>query len=342
MKRRFTSLALFALFFSGCAPEPASEHIVGRTMGTTYEATVTRRPDGVQRSDLVAAIDAVLADIDRHLSTYDPASEISQFNSTLSTDWISVSPGLLDAVLQSQRVSRASDGAFDITVGPIVKAWGFGSGGADAADTPTREQIETLLAATGQDRLESRADPPALRKAAAELQIDVDGIAPGIAVDRIAERFEALGIGDYLIELGGEVRARGVNPAGRAWRVAVEAPIAGERRPHALLELDGFAVSTSGDYRDFRAKAGRRVSHTMDPRTGAPVTHRLTSVTVVHASTAMADAFSTALMVLGPDAGIDVARRLGLAALFIERPQGEGPFIELQTPGFARFRRPLP
>ena len=174
------------------------------------------------------------------------------------------------------------------------------------------------------------------------MQIDVDGIAPGIAVDSIAERFEALGIGDYLIELGGEVRARGVNPAGRTWRVAVEAPIAGERRPQALLELDGFAVSTSGDYRDFRDEAGRRVSHTMDPRTGAPVTHRLTSVTVVHASTAMADAYSTALMVLGPEEGLALARRLGLAALFIVRPAGEGPFTEVQTPEFAAFRRPLP
>ncbi len=311
-------------------------------MGTTYDVTVTNSPDGIRRSDLESTIDAALAGINRQLSAYDPSSEISRFNLNPSTDWIPVSAELLDAVMQSAQVSLATDGAFDITVGPIVKAWGFGSAADVAAEPPGNEQIEQLRAAVGHDKLEARIDPPALRKIVPALQIDVDGIAPGIAVDRIAERFEAMGIRDYLVELGGEVRARGLSPSGRGWRVAVEAPVAGERRPFALLELDGFAVSTSGDYRDYREAAGRRVSHTIDPRTAAPVTHRLTSVTVVHASAAMADAYSTALMVLGPDEGMAAARRLGLAALFIERPQGEGPFIESQTPGFARFRRPLP
>jgi len=342
MKRHLTTLILSALCFGGCTSEPPSERIVGETMGTTYDVTVTRTPDGIRRSDLESTIDSVLADVNRHLSTYDPSSEISRFNANRGIDWIPVSATLLDAVMQSARVSLATDGAFDITVGPIVKAWGFGSAANDAADPPGSEQIERLRLAAGHAKLLARVDPPALRKAVSALQIDVDGIAPGIAVDRIAERFEALGIRDYLVELGGEVRARGVSPAGRTWRVAVEVPAAGERRPYALLELDGFAVSTSGDYRDFRETGGRRVSHTIDPRTAAPVTHRLTSVTVVHTSTAMADAFSTALMVLGPDAGMDLAGRLGLAALFIERPPGEGPLIESQTPGFATFRRPLP
>jgi thiamine biosynthesis lipoprotein len=339
---RSATLFLAALCCAACTPQPSSERIVGETMGTTYDVTVTRSPDGIRRSDLESTVDAVLAAINRHLSTYDPSSEISRFNANPGTDWIPVSAVLLDAVMQSARVSLATDGAFDITVGPIVQAWGFGSAAEVAADPPSNELIERLRAAAGHGKLEARVGAPALRKAVPALQIDVDGIAPGIAVDRIAERFEALGIRDYLVELGGEVRARGLSPAGRAWRVAVEAPVAGERRPHALLELDGFSVSTSGDYRDFREMAGHRVSHTIDPRTAAPVTHRLTSVTVVHASTAMADAYSTALMVLGPDEGMAAARRLGLAALFIERPQGEGPFIESQTAGFARFRRPLP
>jgi len=342
MKRYLATLVFAALCCGGCVPQPSSDHIAGGTMGTTYDVTVTNSPDGIRRSDLESTIDAALADINRHLSTYDPSSEISRFNLNPSTDWIPVSAVLLDAVMQSAQVSLATDSAFDITVGPIVKAWGFGSAADVAAEPPGNEQIERLRAAVGHDKLEVRIDPPALRKIVPAVQIDVDGIAPGIAVDRIAERFEALGIRDYLVELGGEVRARGLSPSGRGWRVAVEAPVAGERRPHALLELDGFAVSTSGDYRDYRETAGRRVSHTIDPRTAAPVTHRLTSVTVVHASAAMADAYSTALMVLGPDEGMAAARRLGLAALFIERPQGEGPFIESQTPGFARFRRPLP
>jgi thiamine biosynthesis lipoprotein len=342
MTRHLATLIVAVLCCAACAPQPSSERIVGETMGTTFDVTVTRTPEGIRRSDLESTIDAVLTDVNRHLSTYDPVSEISRFNASPASDWIPVSATLLDAVMQSAQVGLATDGAFDITVGPIVKAWGFGSAADDTADPPGSAQLERLGTATGHDKLEARIDPPALRKTMSALQIDVDGIAPGMAVDRIAERFEALGIRDYLVELGGEVRARGRSPAGRAWRVAVETPAAGERRPFALLELDGFAVSTSGDYRDFRDAEGRRISHTIDPRTAAPVTHRLTSVTVVHTSTAMADAFSTALMVLGPEEGMAAARRLGLAALFIERPPGEGSLIESQTPGFATFRRPLP
>jgi thiamine biosynthesis lipoprotein len=310
-------------------------------MGTTYDVTVTRRPDGVQRSDLQSTIDAALADANRHLSTYDPSSEISRFNANPATAWVPVSAVLLDAVMQSEQVSRACGGAFDITVGPIVKAWGFGAATDDAANWPDADQIERLKAEVGYEKLESRLDPPALRKTVAGLQIDVDGIAPGITVDRIADRFEALGVRDYLVELGGEVRARGSSPAGRPWRVAVEAPLSGERRPYALVELDGLAVSTSGDYRDFREVSGRRLSHTIDPRTGAPVTHGLASVSVVHPSAAHADAYATALMVLGPDAGMALAGRLGLATLFIERGADGQAFAERSTPAFDRLRRPL-
>jgi len=180
-----------------------------------------------------------------------------------------------------------------------------------------------------------------LRKATPALELDVDGIAPGYAVDMIAERFEALGVRDYLVELGGELRARGRSPAGRPWRVAVEAPLRGERRPFALVELDGMSASTSGDYRDFRMVGGRHVSHTIDPRTGAPVTNRLASVCVLHPSAARADAWATALMVLGREHGLALARRHGLAALFIERDAAGTGFTERSTLEFERLRRPL-
>jgi thiamine biosynthesis lipoprotein len=175
----------------------------------------------------------------------------------------------------------------------------------------------------------------------ATLHVDLDGIAPGIAVDRIADRLETLGIGDYLVELGGEVRARGRSPAGRPWRVAVEAPLPGQRRPYALVDLDRMGVSTSGDYRDFRDLDGRRFSHTIDPRTAAPLAHGLASVTVLHPSAAAADAWATALMVLGPEEGMALARRLDLAVLFIDRAP-DGTLVESATPGFERFRRAAP
>jgi thiamine biosynthesis lipoprotein len=159
-------------------------------------------------------------------------------------------------------------------------------------------------------------------------------------VDQIAARFEALGIRDYLVELGGEVRARGANAEGRRWRVAVETPQAGERQAYAVIELDGVGVSTSGDYRDYREVDGRRISHTIDPRSGSPVEHGLASVTVVRESVAEADAWATALMVLGPEAGMALARRERLAALFIRRGERPGTFVAEATPEFDRLRVP--
>lgn len=192
------------------------------------------------RGSLQAVIDGVLEEVNQHLSTYDPKSEISAFNASRSTDAIVVSPQLREVVAISAEVSAVAGGAFDITVG----------------------------SGTGYQKLELPADVHTLRKVAPELELDVDGVAPGYAVDLIAGRFEALGVHDYLVELGGEVRANGQSPAGRPWRVAVEVPLGGEREPYTLVELDGVSVSTSGDYRDFRIVEGRRLSHTIDPRTG--------------------------------------------------------------------------
>jgi thiamine biosynthesis lipoprotein len=310
-------------------------------MGTTYSIEVARLPAAVGREQLQATIDGVLAETGRHLSTYDAASEISRFNAAATTEAVEVSEPLGSVVAIANEVSVASGGAFDITVGPLVRAWGFGEADMGAVTAPDAQQLARLRAEVGYDKLQLQTDHRALRKAVAGLQLDVNGIAPGYAVDRIAERFEALGVSDYLIELGGEVRAHGRSPAGRPWRVAVEAPLGGERMPYAVVELDGLGASTSGDYRDFRIVDGRRVSHTIDPRTGAPVTHGLASVCVVDTSTARADAYSTALMVLGPQEGMELATRLGLAALFIERSEDGAGFTSQATPEFQHLRRSL-
>lgn len=333
MKARLIA-AVALLWAGGCTPAP--QQFDGPTMGTRYSVTVTHLPDGVTREALQTAIDGVLDEVDRHLSTYDPGSEISAFNALRSTGAVPVSQPLHRVVALAESVRAETGGAFDITVGPAVRAWGFGAGqGGAAAPSPAEG-----MADGARPGLELPQDGRSLRKISPGVELDVDGIAPGLAVDLIAGRFEALGVTDYLIELGGEVRARGRSPAGRAWRVAVEAPLRGEREPYALVELDGMSASTSGDYRDFRVVAGRRVSHTIDPRTAAPVTHDLASVCVLHPSAARADAYATALMVLGPVDGLALAGRLGLAALFIER-DAAGGFREISTPQFDRLRRPL-
>ena len=325
---------------AACGHGPAPERFAGPAMGTTYEVVIPQRPDAVSRQAVEAVIRGVLDEADRHLSGWNPSSEIAQFNA-FGTEWFPASTVLLETLDGAQAVSRASAGAFDVTVAPLVSAWGFGAAGRRDGMAPTGAEIAVLHASVGYGKLELRARPPALRKSDPRLRIDLDGVAPGYAVDRIAARLEALGVNDYLVELGGEVRARGHNASGRRWRVAVEAPVPGERRPYTLMELDGVGVSTSGDYRDYREVSGRRVSHTIDPRTGTPVAHRLASVTVVHSSVATADAWATALMVLGPEEGAQLAHRLGLAALFIER-DASGALRETSTPAFASLRRPLP
>jgi thiamine biosynthesis lipoprotein len=339
MLRPTAFLALLAL--GACSSGPTPEQFDGHTMGTTYSVTVASHPRAVSRAAIQSVIDGVLDEVNRSLSTYDSRSEISRFNASATTEPVAVSPTLRAVAAIAGEVSVATGGAFDITVGPLVGAWGFGveSPGADSAPGP--DAIKRLRAEVGYERLELGADGHSLRKTVPGLHLDVNGIAPGYAVDLIAERFDALGMRDYLVELGGEVRARGSSPAGRPWRVAVEAPLSGERKPYALVELDGIAVSTSGDYRDFRELNGRRFSHTIDPHAGAPVANGLASVSVVHRSAAYADAYATALMVLGPEAGTALAGRLGLAALFIERKADGSGFTERSTPAFDRLRRPL-
>ena len=339
MLRPTAFLALFAL--GACSPGPSPEQFHGHTMGTTYSVTIASYPQAVRREAIQSVIDEVLEEVNRSLSTYDPRSEISRFNANATTDPIAVSHGLRAVAAIAREVSMATGGAFDITVGPLVQAWGFGVESSSAEIAPGPAAIDGLRTVVGFDRLKLGPDGRSLRKSLPGLQLDVNGIAPGYAVDLIAERLDALGVHDYLVELGGEVRANGRSPRGRPWRVAVEAPLSGERKPYALVELDSLAVSTSGDYRDFREVSGRRFSHTIDPRSGAPVTHGLASVSVVHPSTAFADAYSTALMALGPDAGMALAGRLGLAALFIERNASGSGFKERSTPAFDRLRRPL-
>jgi len=330
------------LLLAGCGRRGEVVHLHGDTMGTSYNIAVANVRTDRQREALQETVDEVLAQVDAHLSTYRSDSEISVFNARTDTAWFKVSQPLYDVLAAAQAVSARTNGAFDISVGPLVKLWGFAEGAGLDWVAPAPDAIEAARAALGWEKLELRSDPRAVRKRVASLRVNVGAIAPGYAVDLIAQRFRTIGAGDYLIEIGGEVLAGGRGPAGRPWRVAVEAPLAGERRPYAIIELNNAGVSTSGDYRDFRVVDGRRVSHTIDPRTGRPVTHRLTSVTVVHDSAMLADAYATALMVLGPSAGYELAAELKLAALFIERGNGEGEFSERATPEFAPFRRQLP
>lgn len=301
-------------------------------MGTTYTVRVVAPPAGIDAHRLRTLIEEELRHVDAAMSAYRPDSEVSRFNANASTDWFAVSPELAHVVAAALEVSEASGGAFDVTIAPLVSGWGFGPNAE--ADMPAVEDAARARARehVGFDKLAVRLDPPALRKVDPALAIDLNGIAPGYAVDRIASQLEAAGAERYLIDIGGEIRVRGTNVAGRPWRVAVERPAAGAPRAYAALELREGAVATSGDYRQYVEREGVRASHTIDPRTGRPIPHTFNSVVVLHAQAMYADAWATAFNVLGAEAGRELAAQRGMAVLFIANA-GE-TLVSSMTPAF--------
>ncbi len=309
----------------------------GSTMGTSYSVQLVAPPAELDRNALAEQIDARLADIDGLMSTYQASSELSRFNNSRTTDWFPVSPELVAVIEAARAVSEASAGAFDVSVGPLVNLWGFGPA-PSADDIPTADEIQTALARVGWRQLEVQAQPPALRKSRPDLYVDLSAIAKGYAVDQLAGLIEAQGLIDYLVEIGGELRGRGVNGRGAPWRIAIERPDASQRAVFQVVALRDLGMATSGGYRNFVEIDGQRYSHTIDPASGRPVSHRLASVTVLADECMQADAWATALLVLGPERGLALAEQRGLAALFIEHAReasaGEA-FVTQATAAFA-------
>lgn len=305
-------------------------------MGTTYTVKVAAPPASLDAARLRESIDAVLAQIDQSMSGYRADSEVARFNASASTQWYEVSAELATVVQAALDISEKSGGAFDITVAPLVAAWGFAPAG-EPQILPSDAQLAQVSTSVGYRKLHVRLDPPALRKDLAELSIDLNGIAPGFAVDRLADRLQALHAENFMIDIGGEIRARGRNARGAPWHIAIERPVDTQRAPYAGVWLDGASVSTSGEYRDYYERDGRRYSHTIDPRTGRPIDRAPGSVVVIAASTALADGWATALNVLGPHDGLALAAKEHMPVLFIERA-GES-WSSQSTAEFERYRK---
>ncbi len=319
----------------GC-DAPRQLEISGTTMGTTYIVKVVNAPpsrDEDAQRDLRGRIEDVLQRVEGRMSTYRQDSEISRFNRSPVGEWFSVSTETQFVISHAQALAASTDGAFDVTVGLLVNLWGFGP--TEVTESPSERALVKARERVGHDLLESRASPPALRKHA-EIYVDLSAIAKGFGVDEVARLLEKVGIGRYLVEIGGELRVLGDNARGEPWRVGVQVPAPDEigtaRRTFALRE---GGVATSGDYRNFFARGGRRYSHTIDPRTGLPTSHALASVTVSAPTAMEADALATALYVLGPEQGTRYAAQHRIAALFIIR-RGDG-LKEISTPQFAEL-----
>ena len=287
----------------GSAAGKIQREFSGQTMGTWYTVKAVELPveaDEDREATLRSAIEEQLEDVNAKMSTYRDDSEVSRFNQSESTTPFPVSDETLAVFSKAQQLAESSGGAFDITVGPLVNAWGFGPG-ERTLEGPGDDELAALRARVGFRNVE--VGDAAIRKLRPDVYCDLSAIAKGYAVDRVGLALGDLGCDHYMVEVGGEVRTKGLNGDGVPWRIAIEKPDPEGRAIHRVLPLSGLAMATSGDYRNYYETEGARLSHTIDPRTGRPIAHKLASVSVVHEECAMADGFATTMMVLGPEDG---------------------------------------
>ncbi len=326
-------IAWLILLLVGGAARAESFALSGATMGTTYHIKVADAPADVRAEGLKADVEKVLAEIDRQMSTWRPDSEVSRFNRAPAGEWFAVSPATADVVAAAQEISRKTDGAIDVTVGPLVRLWHFGPDAkAKSGDRakpqafvpPADEEIAAARNLIGYPKLDVRMNPPALRKSVSGLEIDLSSIASGYAIDQLATLLADRGLANWLVEIGGEVRAAGQRDDGRPWQVAIERPIPGKPQMQSVVPLVDGAIATAGDYQKYFEHAGRRYSHIIDPAAGRPIEHALASVTVAADTCLAADGWDTPLLVLGPERGFACAEKNGIAALFIMRGSDTG------------------
>jgi FAD:protein FMN transferase len=295
------------LLLSGCSRDDQPIILGGHTMGTTWSLRIEAGEHAISQREVQQQLNAWEVIISHWL----PYSALSGFNTSTSTDWIAVPAELVEVVELAQQIGRDTDHALDITLAPLIDLWGFGAGGRRDSPPPNAE-IARAQAHCGWQHLHTRHDPPALRKDIPELRINVSAVAEGWALDHLARHLESKGVTRFLLEIGGEVLARG------EWRVGIQTPAAPPGEAAQTLLLKDQAIATSGVYRQHFSTAGKEYAHILDPRTGRPVEHSLASVSVVDDQAAQADGFATALMVLGPDEGRRLAGKLGLRVVWFE------------------------
>jgi thiamine biosynthesis lipoprotein len=308
-------LILLLILQAGCS-EPSIQKLEGPAQGTTYH--ISYWPESpVDTKAIKADIENEFGVIDKLLSNYRPDSTIETFNSVENTESQEVGSEIVSLVKIAQVVNQASQGCYDLTIKPLFDLWGFKG---NALNIPKDSTIITTLKQIGMAKLEI-VDDTHLRKKQADLKVDLSSIAQGYSVERISKVLEQKGVTNYLVEIGGELKTNGHKPGLQPWRIAVERPLPEERTMHKVVTMpkdSPMAVMTSGTYRHYFDDHGQRYSHILDARTGRPVSHNLVSVTVMISDPTVADAWSTALLCLGPKDGMAAANTAKIPALFIE------------------------
>lgn len=336
MKYYFTSLS-FIFLLAACdkvAEQKSNEYpynAVGMTMGTSYNIKSSKLPTGLTSQEINRQVKELLDKVNGQMSTYQKDSELSLFNQSTSVDWLLVSPEFYEVIKEALKISQLSDGLFDVTVGPLVNLWGFGPQEMSLSP-PDENAIRDRMKQVGYEHLKLKDDGRFVKKDIPNLYVDLSGIAKGYGVDKVAELLEHLGIADYMVEIGGEIRVKGKNNQSQPWQIAVEKPTEEIRAIEKILMITDTGMATSGDYRNYFEVEGERFSHTLDPRTGHPIRHKLASVTILSDTSMEADALATAVMVLGPDEGFEFVEKNRIAAfLIIKSDKG---FVERMSTAF--------
>lgn len=329
-------LALIGLaFFVSCSDKNSlpDEHILyGNTMGTTYSIKMVVSKDRLEKSQLADSVKVELEQVNYALSTYLDSSELSRLNKSRVLSPIQISDELKTVLLEAKRLGNMTDGALDVTVGPLVNLWGFGPD-KRVTHAPKQSDIAERLEKTGIELFTVSGNSVSKREPS--LYIDLSSIGKGYGVDRLANLLERNGIHNYLVEVGGEIRVSGKKLNGGDWRIAIEKPLSNQRTIQRLIIPKNNGIATSGDYRNYFEEDGFRYSHIIDPNTGYPIKHRLVSVTIIHPSAMTADGLATAISILGPEKGFDVVKQHQIAAMLIVKT--DNGFEELITEPFRQY-----
>ncbi|MDE0589135.1 FAD:protein FMN transferase [Halocynthiibacter sp. C4] len=328
--RRAVFLAPLAL--AACKYAARVFELTGHTMGTTYTVVAVDRDRALSEGDVLSAIRNSLAQVNAEMSNWDASSEISNFNTARSTGSFAVSPALAEVVTTAQDIKAATGGKFDLTVGPLIDLWGFGANGP-SANMPTERAIADAMTTNGVGG-DLLVNGNALSKSAAETEIYVSALGKGHGVDRVAASLRKLGLNDFMVEIGGDLVTSGLNAESKPWQIGIEKPTLIERAAQKVIGASNYGVATSGDYRNYFERDGVRYSHILDAQTGMPVTHATASATVFAENAMLADAWSTAMLVLGRERGLEVAEEFDLAVYFLDRSEDGSGFIPIASPRF--------
>ncbi|WP_340617550.1 FAD:protein FMN transferase [Xenorhabdus entomophaga] len=326
---------LFSVVLLAACGGPEQQNLNGQTMGTYYSVKYVADSSSSAPENLQKEIDRLLEEVNDQMSTYRPNSELSRFNQSREVNKpFPVSAATAKVVKEAIRINQLTDGALDVTVGPLVNLWGFGPEGR-ITKAPTDEELANRRVWTGINNLSVKGN--SLIKSIPELYVDLSSIAKGYGVDVVAEYLESQNIKDYMVDIGGEVRTSGNNGKGNPWRIAIEKPSDSGMAQSAqeIIEPGNMSIATSGDYRNYFEQNGVRYSHTINPKTGRPITHNLVSITVIAQTCMSADGFSTGLDVLGPEKGMEVAEKLNIPVFMIVKTK-DG-FEERYSPAFKAY-----